>query len=77
MLFDGLGASPVDRQKAYRGLFRTAADADFVDARVPRRTANGRLVTRASNGRSPRLSAGGLRHCRKVDRRGGSRVDGN
>jgi putative transposase len=31
-LFDGLGTSPVDRQKAYRGLFRTAPDADFADA---------------------------------------------
>jgi putative transposase len=31
-LFDGLGASPADRRKAYRELFRTAPDADFADA---------------------------------------------
>jgi REP-associated tyrosine transposase len=31
-LFDGLGASPADRRKAYRELFRTAGDADFADA---------------------------------------------
>jgi hypothetical protein len=31
-LLDGLGASPADRRKAYRELFRTAPDADFADA---------------------------------------------
>jgi hypothetical protein len=31
-LFEGLGASPADRRKAYRELFRTAPDADFADA---------------------------------------------
>jgi hypothetical protein len=31
-LFDGLGASPLARQKAYRGPFRKSPDADFADA---------------------------------------------
>jgi hypothetical protein len=30
--FDGPTASPADRRKAYRELFRTARDADFADA---------------------------------------------
>jgi putative transposase len=31
-LFDGLGASPADRRKVCRELFRTAPDVDFADA---------------------------------------------
>jgi hypothetical protein len=39
VLFDRLTTSPVDRQKAYRGLFRTESDADFAD--TPRAATNG------------------------------------
>jgi REP-associated tyrosine transposase len=73
-LSDELGASSVDRQKAYRGLFRTAADADFVDAlraatnggwvlgdaRFKRQIAKalGRRVVPLPKGRAPRRKPG-------------------
>ena len=77
-----LGAGTAERRKAYRELFRTADDADFADAL--RAAPNGgwalggarfkRQIAKAL--RSSRRSAAGLRRWRRVDRRGGSRIDG-
>jgi hypothetical protein len=54
-LFDRLGASPADRRGAYRSCFAGRPMRISPTRCVPRRTADGRLATRASNGRSPRL----------------------
>jgi putative transposase len=77
-LFDRLGADPVERQKAYRELFRARRSIPILSTSCVRpRTADRRSAGHASSGRSPRRSAAASRRCPRSGRRSTSRIDGS